>query len=560
MTSRRALSLLSLLLLLAAAASAQTPAGLPRFNTGTVPGFPFLQDAAVDGLGNVTVLWQPSAGKTRIYGRRFSAAGVPLGPDFELKGAGLSPRVAANERGDTVILWDRLRGGGGSSPVLARLLRPGVPPLNLEVNHRGNVSSRLQGDVAIDRAGRFVAVWLESDGAVVHGQRFNADGTRQGPEIALHVPGFPSMPRIAMSHATGDFAIVWVSAASGHLDRILGQRFGFTSGPRGNVFQINSTDLGVLPDLDAAGADDGSFAVVWPRYLDTGPGDVVVEHFDAHGERSGGEVLAGSTARFGGGVRLAVAPEGHFVVVWETTGEGEGPFQARLYHGDGTPAGPARELPGTGSSVTPEPAFGWNGTFVLAWTDASSRIALQSFAASPGAEPCLFRQGHFLCNTDSDPDPEIDHVFAVRGGTPVLGDVDGDGRDDYCLFRGTRFDCDSGHDNGAAEFTAFFGQPGDAPVIGDLDNDGRDEVCVFRAGTFLCDSARNGGAAETTLAFGQPGDQPALRDVDGDGRDEACVLRGTAFLCDTGHDGGAAETTLSAGEAGPLLTGNLDGL
>jgi hypothetical protein len=47
------------------------------------------------------------------------------------------------------------------------------------------------------------------------------------------------------------------------------------------------------------------------------------------------------------------------------------------------------------------------------------------------------------------------------GGTPLLGDVDGDGRDDYRLFRGTRFDCDSGHDYGAAEFTAVFGQPGD---------------------------------------------------------------------------------------------------
>ncbi len=359
-----------------------------------------------------------------------------------------------------------------------------------------------------------------------------------------------------MSHATGDFVLLWISSSRGLPARFLGQRFGFTDGPRGDVFQINSMDLGFFPDPDAAGADDGSFAVVWRQYqvTDTGPGDVVVEHFDAEGERSGGEVLAESTARFGGGARLSMAPEGHFVVVWEAAHPDE-PFRTRLYHSDGTPTGPVREIPGTTHGFYPEPAFGWNGTFVLAWLGRH-----QSFAASPGDETCLFRQGHFLCDTEPGGEAEIDHVFAVRRGTPALGDVDGDGRDDYCLFRDNRFDCDSGHDNGAAEFTAFFGQPGDIPVIGDLDRDGRDEVCVFRAGTFLCDSARNGGAAETTLAFGQPGDLPALRDVDGDGWDEACVLRGTAFLCDTGHDGGAAETTLTAAEAGPLLTGNLDGL
>jgi hypothetical protein len=555
MTCRHALSVLSFTLLLALSAgiaSAQTPAGLPRITAATSPSF--LKGAAVDGLGNVTLLFEHST-KHRTYGRRFSIAGTPLEPEFELRRAGLTQRVAANERGDTVILWDQP--GSAGNPVWVRKFSPGQPPLTLPVNRRGDASFRIAGDVGIDRAGRFVAVWVELEGhfSRLHGQRFNADGTRLGPEISLGLPGFQALPRIAMSQATGDFVLLWTSSVNGR-PGILGQRFGFTDGPRGEVFQVNSTDLGELFDFDAAGADDGSFAVVWTRYKSVPePADILVEHFDAEGERSGGEVLAGSTVRFSGGVSLAMAPEGHFVVVWEAAANPDESFRSRLYHGDGTPAGPVREIPGTTNSFNPEVAFGWNGTFLLAWLGRH-----QIFAASPGEETCLFRQGHFLCDTDPGGGAEIDHVFAVRSGAPALGDVDDDGRDDYCLFRGTRFDCDSGHDNGAAEFTAFFGQPGDAPVIGDLDRDGRDEVCVFRAGTFLCDSGHNGGAAETTLAFGQPGDQPALRDVDGDGLDEACVLRGTAFLCDTGHDGGAAETTLTAAEAGPLLAGNLDGL
>ncbi len=142
MTFRRVLLVLSLLILPAAAASAQTPAGPPRINDTTSPSF--LKSAAVDGLGNLTLLFEISA-QNRIYGRRFSAAGPPLGPEFELKRAGLSPKVAANERGDTVILWD---GGGTGNPVWVRKLSPGQPPLNLAVNRRGTPSLASRGTSA----------------------------------------------------------------------------------------------------------------------------------------------------------------------------------------------------------------------------------------------------------------------------------------------------------------------------------------------------------------------------------------------------------------------------
>ena len=56
---------------------------------------------------------------------------------------------------------------------------------------------------------------------------------------------------------------------------------------------------------------------------------------------------------------------------------------------------------------------------------------------------------------------------------------------------------------------------GDLPVLGDYDGDGRDDPCVFRAGEILCNTAHDGGAAEARLFFGRNGDRPLFGNLDG---------------------------------------------
>jgi hypothetical protein len=52
----------------------------------------------------------------------------------------------------------------------------------------------------------------------------------------------------------------------------------------------------------------------------------------------------------------------------------------------------------------------------------------------------------------------------------VLGDFDGDGRDDPCLLRGGTLRCDTKHDGGTAEAVLRLAvQPGDGIVMGNLD-------------------------------------------------------------------------------------------
>ncbi len=76
--------------------------------------------------------------------------------------------------------------------------------------------------------------------------------------------------------------------------------------------------------------------------------------------------------------------------------------------------------------------------------------------------------------------------------------------------------CDPARDGGSAGASVLFGSGtagGDAPLLGDLDGDGRDDPCVYRAGRFLCDVSHTGSLA-TALSFGGgPGAIPLFGDL-----------------------------------------------
>ena len=560
----RKLLVTATLLASASGAFAQTPAAFPQLDVATAPGTQALASLALDGQGNVTLLWTQLASTGEFPRlRRFLPNDVPVGPEIGLSTkSSNAEEVVANRRGDYIAIWNEvIPSTGAVREGVLRRVSPVLQPLNLRFNHA-------VGDVDVDRLGNFILVWTA--GGRVVGQRFNSNGIPRGPEFMASTtasPGGETLGGVAMNQQTGEFVIVWMSRnADGSIRGVFGQRFGFLTGRQGSELQVNTTEIGEVSVISRLGADvgraeDGSFVVAWSYQRPSEFGtDIFAQRFDNAGARVGGEIVIADNAPITDGiVHLAVAPQGHFVTAWD---DGGPPLFVRLYRKDGTPAGPARELV---NGTTPFPGaarldFGYNNTFVLGWDDFIGihdpdddnwEVNYQRFAASPGSEICLFRNGHFRCDTDGGGALEIDHLFVFRSGVPLLGDVDADGRDDYCLFRGTRFDCDSGHDYCAAETVIAFGQPGDTPLLGDVDADGRDEACVFRAGRFLCDTGHDGGAAETTLVYNEAGDRALLGDVNGDGRDDACMVRDNQFLCDTAGNGGTAETVITLGPRGP---------
>ena len=175
----------------------------------------------------------------------------------------------------------------------------------------------------------------------------------------------------------------------------------------------------------------------------------------------------------------------------------------------------------------------------------------------------------------------------IRMGTemdaPVVGDWDGDGKDDVGIF-GRMWEQDPArikHDPGlpdpanrrrrnidatargvedrgeadrrerlmkrgddgdlraaAVDHVFAYGEPTDAPVAGDWNGDGVDQIGTFSGGRWRLDSDGDGRLtrADTRGTFGRPGDTPIVLDVDGDGVDEIGVARGDQFIIDTDGD------------------------
>lgn len=174
---------------------------------------------------------------------------------------------------------------------------------------------------------------------------------------------------------------------------------------------------------------------------------------------------------------------------------------------------------------------------------------LVDFDGEGRADPCIFRDRRFLCDTAHDggsaerQSPRFD--FVPPGSLPLLGDVDGDladgGAVDPCYLFGSRWTCLVW--NGLFGYIPVFWSfgPGNEPgLLGDVDGDGDDDSCVFQRqrGRFVCRVFReqDGTLAELTFNLrslvpaGGPG-TPLLGDVDGDGRADLCIWNAGRLVC-----------------------------
>lgn len=151
--------------------------------------------------------------------------------------------------------------------------------------------------------------------------------------------------------------------------------------------------------------------------------------------------------------------------------------------------------------------------------------------------------------------PGSDQPLQVRFGAavdePLVGDWDGDGRDDAGAWgpRGRRFKLRTS--GGVERFQ--FGARGDRPLVGDWDGDGRSEVGVFRPqlARFLLRSA---DGTITRVNLGRSSDVPVTGDWDGDGRTDLGVFDPdtAVFTLRTVQDGRAVLATVAFGSPGDL--------
>lgn len=144
-------------------------------------------------------------------------------------------------------------------------------------------------------------------------------------------------------------------------------------------------------------------------------------------------------------------------------------------------------------------------------------------------DPCYRLGRRWTCevwNPFSPIPPRVSWIFGSGKGTGLLGDFDGDGLADPCMYQAGRFFCEryDTHEGRYIQATFDLRQVrtrlgGGMPLLGDLDGDGRAEPCLYAHGRLVCGIFPvTGGKPVRTLeeSFGVEGDIPVVGDVDGE--------------------------------------------
>jgi hypothetical protein len=274
------------------------------------------------------------------------------------------------------------------------------------------IGSQVDPQVAFDAAGNFVVVWLDrgtdSFSSAVLAQRYDRASRPLGDELRVNSthPGELFSPLVAGAD-DGSFVVVW-SGRESSIDEtatIFAQRFGRGGAPQGDEQQIHSMQYRSGFTVALADDSEGNFVVVWQSWNGEGTG-VSARRFDPMGVPRGEDFVV-SAAISGVHSRPAVAPDadGGFVVVW-IHGE-DSTLRARRYDNAGVPSGEELQT----SDVVQLPAVTSDavGGFVVVWRSESEGISGRHYDGS--AEPL----GESFLVTD----------FRANGGPAIAADGDG---------------------------------------------------------------------------------------------------------------------------------------
>ena len=187
-------------------------------------------DVCVDSTDRIIAVWTNvdqflpfQQSKLGISMRRLSPAGAPLAPEeVILKPAAnlLRPAVSCGSASTFVVVWhsDLPPAVVGTDIIGQRFSRLGRKTgAAFRIN---TLTTNLQMNPAIshDAKGNFVVVWQGDTGAKVgiFGRRFTAAGAAAGPEFEVFSDAHfrPLNPAVAHTSTTGNFVVVWQSAAN----------------------------------------------------------------------------------------------------------------------------------------------------------------------------------------------------------------------------------------------------------------------------------------------------------------------------------------------------------
>jgi hypothetical protein len=235
---------------------------------------------AADAAGGFIVVWRGSGpgDAEGVFARRYSASGVPQGGEFRVNGWTLGrqdvPSVAAAASGEFVVVWGSANQppDGPNLGVFARRFSAAGDPQGPEfLVHSVTTLDEWRPAVAADMRGNFVVVWdrlypvTGGQSRGVFGRAFDRFGFPFGPEFQANAftTGYQWIPSVAVM-SCGNFVVTWTSSEQdGANAGVFGRYFDDWGAEPGPEFPVNSYTTSVQTSPAVAAQPGGRLLPAW---------------------------------------------------------------------------------------------------------------------------------------------------------------------------------------------------------------------------------------------------------------------------------------------------------
>jgi len=343
--------------------------------------------AALDSFGNFVVVWSDSlqegaAAGSGVFGQGFLPAGGPLGGEFHVNSFTPNqqryPAIAASGSNNFLVVWDTDGQDGSGRGIFGRRFSAAGLPVGSEfmVNTYTTGSQTIPA-AAADSNGNFVVVWAgagATDSSGVFGQRFNPAGNTVGGEFPVNTFTTGNQQEAAAgADGLGNFVVVWASGGQdGSNYGVFGQRYDSAGAPFGGEFQVNTYTTSQQREPSVAADGAGNFVVTWISYEQDGSNwGVFAQRYNFLGAKVGTEFRVNSYTTSSQFIPAVAADDaGNFVVMWESYQDGPNVnVFARRFNAAGAAVGTEFQVNTytTNGQKRPAVAAGTSGNFVVTW-------------------------------------------------------------------------------------------------------------------------------------------------------------------------------------------------
>jgi uncharacterized protein YxeA len=343
----------------------------------------------MDQNGNFVVTWEDDKnenGVFQIYARGFNTNGSQKFGDITVnsvaQGQQYKPDIAMAPNGDFVVVWQDDKDKNGFYQILARGFNANGSQKFVDIT----INSIAQGQqlkprIAMDQNGNFVVVWEDDKDKngfyQILARGFNANGTQKFAQFTVNSVsrGQQFKPAIGMA-PNGDFVVAWEDDKNENgFYQILARGFNANGSQKFADITVNSNFRGQQYKPAIAMASDGDFVVVWQDdNNENGIFQILGRGFKANGTQKFADITINSNWR-GQQLRpdIAMMPNGDFVVVWQDDNNENGYYQilARGFNSNGVQKFGDITINSNsrGQQLKPTIAVDNIGNFVVTWED-----------------------------------------------------------------------------------------------------------------------------------------------------------------------------------------------